>query len=263
MNEPKNNLSVSTSIIIAGLLIAGGIYLSGRPAQTLQNTNVVKNNTDVTINPVTNKDHIQGNPDAPIVVVEYSDLECPYCKLFQSTMDGIIKTFGKDGTVAWVYRHFFIHSKAPLEAEAAECVNELGGSTAFWKMVGIFYTESPLNDGLDPAKLPDFAKEAGVDVTKFNSCLVSGKYTSLVQADSNDAVKSGGRGTPYIVMVLKTPITTDIKNKIDQYVITNQIIDQQSGTPLIFASNDMTKVVVGGALPLNMMTDLINMILGK
>ncbi len=97
------------------------------------------------IPPVTAADHIIGNPDAPIVVVEYSDLECPYCKRFGGVMKEI--TAESNGNVAWVYRHLVIHPTALPKAAASECVAKLKGNDAFWKYVdlvfGLMKTEEP------------------------------------------------------------------------------------------------------------------------
>src|ERR1035437_6555171 len=136
--EKKNNLSIPTAIIAAGIIIAFGIYLS---KSSTPSTQTETNQTSaIQINPISATDHILGNPNAPIVIVEFVDLECPFCKAFEGTMNSLMSTYGKDGKLAWVYRHFplNIHPKySEKESEASECANELGGQSAFWK-----YTES-------------------------------------------------------------------------------------------------------------------------
>ena len=82
-------------------------------------------------------DHIIGSVDAEVVVVEYSDLQCPYCKAFHDSMHEVISQYSKD-KIAWVYRHFplsQIHQYAEPAAEASECVNELGGNEKFWQFI--------------------------------------------------------------------------------------------------------------------------------
>ncbi|EKD62822.1 MAG: DSBA oxidoreductase, partial [uncultured bacterium] len=75
--------------------------------------------------PVTGKDHLRGNKDAQIVMIEYSDFECPFCQRFQATMEQVLAEYGDQ--VAWVYRHYPLsfHANAQKEAEASECANEL------------------------------------------------------------------------------------------------------------------------------------------
>lgn len=159
------------------------------------------------VRPVDSKDHIRGDPDAPVKIIEFSDFECPYCKRFHQTMKQVMKEYGKDGKVAWVYRHFpldSLHSKARKEAQAAECANELGGNAAFWAYADKIFEVTPSNNRLDLAKLPQLADEIGLDRGAFEKCLAGdargGKYAALIEADRKDAVRSGGTGTPYIIV---------------------------------------------------------------
>lgn len=85
----------------------------------------------------TEGDYIVGNPDASVVVVEYSDLECPYCKRFGETMKEIVAE--SNGEVAWVYRHWVVHPGALPKAGAADCVAKLKGNDAFWKYVDLVF----------------------------------------------------------------------------------------------------------------------------
>ncbi len=200
-------LSVPIAIVIAGLLIGGSLYFSNMKIASQPKVKTVElaRNTDTdNMRPVSADDHILGNPNAPIKIVEYSDTECPFCKQFHSTLKQIMEVYGKDGKVAWVYRHFPIdqlHSKARKEAEATECANELGGSQKFWEFTDLVYSTTNSNNSLDPAELPKIAKKIGLDVKAFNTCLSSGKYANKVEADYQDAVKAGGRGTPNSIVV--------------------------------------------------------------
>jgi protein-disulfide isomerase len=116
----------------------------------------------------------------------------------------LISDYGTSGKVAWVYRDFPIaqlHPRSEKESEATECANELGGPTVFWKYLDEVYTTTPSNNGLDPAELPKIAADVGLNVSAFNSCLSSGKYSQKVEADYQDAIKAGGTGTPFSVLV--------------------------------------------------------------
>lgn len=210
MKETKNNLLVPAAIIIAGALIAGGIYFgggargSGTPTQGPSGPSaeeLAKN-----VKPVSDDDHILGNlQTASVIVVEYSDLECPFCKTFHATMHQIMTTYKSGGKVAWVYRHFplNIHPKATNEALASECVASLGGNDAFWKFIDRVFEVTPSNNQLDPAELPKLAKAAGVDVTKFDTCMSSGTYKQKIDASIQDAMKAGGDGTPFSIIISK------------------------------------------------------------
>jgi len=162
------------------------------------------------IRPVTEADHARGPDSAKITLIEYSDLECPFCKRFHPTVQQLMKEYPSD--VRWVYRHFpleQLHSQAPREAEATECAAEQG---KFWELTDLIYEVTPSNDGLDLAQLPVLAGQAGVaNIPQFEACLESGKYADKVAADLADATAAGGQGTPYSVLIgpddTKVPIS--------------------------------------------------------
>lgn len=150
------------------------------------------------------QDYILGNPNAPVKIIEYADLECPYCKTFHTTMHQIMDYYGGTGQVAWVFRHFplaSIHSKAPQEAQAAECAAAQGGDAAFYAYLDAIYDITPSENNLDLNQLPVIAGQLGLDVTAFNQCLNDGTYSQKVTASFNEAVAAGGQGTPYILVL--------------------------------------------------------------
>jgi protein-disulfide isomerase len=208
--EPKNNPQmIPLAIVAAGALIAGAIYFGGTaPSGKLiqgDPNSLLGNNNKVEIEDVTEADHIVGNRNAKVVVVEYSDLECPFCKVFHTTMRQIMDTY-KDGQVAWVYRHYPIaqlHSKAAKEAEATECATDQGGNTAFWNYTNKLFEITNSNNSLDPNQLPQIASSVGLDVSAFNNCLSSGKYAKQIEEDVLAAQKAGAQGTPYSVAIGK------------------------------------------------------------
>jgi len=253
MQEQKNNLSIPGAIILAGILIAGGIYMSNKKDNIVVEKNVTT--TEQLAGPITEKDHILGNPNAPIVILEYSDTECPYCKIFQKTMDTVISTYGKEGNVAWVYRHFPVHSRSSKEAEATECATELGGNTIFWKYISEIYATTTSTNTLDPSLFPVMAKDVGIDTVKFNQCLESGKYSATVQTDAENALKSGAQGTPYSIMILKEVLDSGLESKINDYIISNNLESN------ISISGDKKEIVLNGALPLEIVEKIIDTIL--
>lgn len=182
--------------------------------------------TNISIQPVTSDDHIKGDLDtAEVVVVEFSDTECPFCKRFHTTMEQVVNDY--EGKVAWVYRHFpldSLHSKARNEAIATECAAEQGGNDGFWAYLDRLMEITPSNDGLQASQLPEIATYVGLDVTKFQTCLDDQKYADVVRAHEQDATASGGQGTPYSVAIgsdgTMVPISgaqpiTSVKSAID------------------------------------------------
>lgn len=211
-NQSKT-LSTPVAIIIAGIIIALAVIFSNGGGKTKdttvgQNLEAFDQTKDLdSMRVITQEDHIRGNPDAPVKIVEYSDTECPFCKRFHLTMKQIMDEYGSTGQVAWVYRHFPIdqlHSKARKEAIATECAAEIGGNDAFWAYTDRLYEITPSNDGLDLAELPKIAVYVGLDVNKFNTCLTSGKHDQAIQDDELDAQATGGNGTPWSIVVSKS-----------------------------------------------------------
>jgi protein-disulfide isomerase len=211
-------IAVPIAIILAGGLIAGALYLSNTKAGVVAKAGTQQATAQATagkIRSVSGSDHILGNPNAQVIIVEYSDTECPYCKQFQTTLHQVINDYGASGQVAWVYRDFPIvqlHPRSPKESEATECAGELGGPSVYWKYLDEIYAITPSNNGLDPAELPKIAKDVGLNVDSFNTCLSSGKYVQKVETDRAEAVAAGGQGTPFFVLIntkdgSQTPMT--------------------------------------------------------
>lgn len=143
------------------------------------------------------KDHIRGNLNAQIAVVEYSDFECPFCKRVHPTLQKILDV--NVDKVMWVYRHFPLdfHANAQKEAEASECAAELGGNDVFWKYAdGIFAKTTSNGTGFPLDQLVPLAKEIGLNQKKFKECLDSGKYAQHVKEDAVAGVAAGVTGTP-------------------------------------------------------------------
>jgi len=198
INKNNNNQQLAGAIIIAGLFIAGAILLKGseRPVDQKDTENDL-GVEKIELTQVSKNEHILGNPKASVMVVEYSDTECPFCKSFHATMHRVMER--KGGEIAWVYRHYPIpelHKKAFREAEATECAWEQGGNDAFWKYTNRLFTITPSNDGLNDTDLLDIAKYTGLDIKAFNTCLDSGKFKDKVSADIESGNNAGVRGTP-------------------------------------------------------------------
>ncbi|MDP3772215.1 MAG: thioredoxin domain-containing protein [bacterium] len=231
---------IPAAIIVAGFFVAAAIVYSNKtPAlPTGVGAAVAGAGQQVAGSPVrarqvSAQDHLLGNPAAPVTVIEYSDLECPFCKNFHATMHQIMEGgngtdgYGVSGKVAWVYRQFplaQLHPKAPDEANASECVAELGGNEAFWRYIDKIFANTPSNNGLDLALLPKWAGELGVNASAFDACVKSGRHTKRIQDDSADAAAAGGQGTPYSVVITKSGKTFVI-NGAQPYAETKKIID--------------------------------------
>ena len=151
------------------------------------------------VRPVTmERDHVYGNPEAVVSLIEYSDFECPYCKRFHPTVKELLDQY--DGKVNWVYRHFplgFHNPGAQKQAEASECAAELGGNDAFWAYTDAIYERTRSGGkGFPLAQLAPLAAELGMDEAAFKECLDSDRHEDRVAEDMQEGIKIGISGTP-------------------------------------------------------------------
>ena len=257
----NNKLIIPGAIILAGALIGGALMYTKSPTSNVDKQADTTNTVKKTINvkPVTAADHILGNPDAKLAMVEYSDTECPFCKTFAVTMEKVMTNYGKDGTVAWVYRQFPIaslHPKAPKEAEATECVNKLAGNDVFWKYLQNIYAVTPGNNGLDAAQLPILAAKYGVKKADFQACLDNDTFTTKIQSDYQDAVAAGGQGTPYTIIIPKKTISDTVSKQVSDMFATASAQYGMAPDQLGFVTTDK-KVVLNGNLPYELVQQII------
>ena len=162
------------------------------------------------------RDHIYGDPNAPISLIEYSDSECPFCKRFHQTAKQIVDAY--QGKVNWVYRHFPLSMHNPVaqkQAEAAECANELGGNDGFWKYNDTIYARTRSNgNGFPITALVPLATELGFDTERFRQCLESGRQANRVKEDINEGIQIGVTGTPATFLLNNK--TGDVRVKTGQ-----------------------------------------------
>src|SRR6266850_7898259 len=87
--------------------------------------------------PTAGRDHIQGPIDAPIVLVEYGDYECPYCGEAHPIVEELIDTLGSD--LRFVFRHFPMTQIHPHAEDAAEAAESAGAHRKFWEMHDVLF----------------------------------------------------------------------------------------------------------------------------
>lgn len=145
---------------------------------------------DITIG---DDDYVRGNPDAAVTVVEFTDLECPFCKKFHPSIKNVFEANGDN--VRWVFKHFPLsfHPEAKPAAVAAECAGKLGGNDTFWKYVDTLYdNQNDLGDGLYKQMAADLGLKAG----DFATCLESDEFDAKIAADQKLGQSIGVGGTP-------------------------------------------------------------------
>lgn len=133
---------------------------------------------------------VRGNPKAPVMIVEFSDYQCPYCHAVEPTVKQVLAKYGDKVSLA--YRDFplsAIHEHAEIAAEASRCALEQG---KFWEYHDQLFTAS----NLDKAALIEYARNLKLDDKQFGSCLESARYKADISKDLEAGRKAGVNGTP-------------------------------------------------------------------
>jgi len=141
--------------------------------------------------PVTPRDHILGSIDAPVVLVEYGDYECPYCKAAQPVVKSVLATMGDD--LALVYRHFPLSNIHPLAWKAGEAAEAAGAQDMFWEYHDVLFEKQP---ALDVRHLIAYADELDLDADRFGDELMRDIHSTRVHEDFRSGILSGVNGTP-------------------------------------------------------------------
>jgi protein-disulfide isomerase len=144
--------------------------------------------------PVSSKDPMWGNKNAPVTIVQFSDFQCPFCSKVEPTIDQVKTTYGPDKVrLFWKNKPLPMHPNAKPAAEAAVGVFALKGNEAFWKFHDTaFKNQSSLN----PGSYEQWAQAAGVDLTKFKAGIAAHTWASKVEKDDQLSSQVGVSGTP-------------------------------------------------------------------
>jgi len=137
-------------------------------------------------------DPSRGPDDAPIVLVEFSDFQCPYCQRATATIAELVEQYGDQ--IRFVYKDYPLpsHPEAFKAAEAGNCANEQG---MFWELHDMMFESQ---DALDVTSLKSYATELGLDETAFAACLDGGRYTQQVEGDLAIGRDYGVSSTPTV-----------------------------------------------------------------
>lgn len=223
LNTFKKDIFLGMAIMIALATLANTIILR----KYISEIKIGSNSSVKAPDTIKNGEFVYGNEKADYVLVEYSDTECPYCKVFHNTVKSIVDN--SNGKIAWVYRHYPLsfHPKAPKEAEAIECAGELGGKEKFFAYIDKIFEITPSNNGLDETDLPNIAEAIGLNKEKFNECLSSGRQKVKVDSDTKEGRKYKVEGTPY------TFITKKDGNKLETLETLNGALPEESVKELL------------------------------
>jgi protein-disulfide isomerase len=229
---PSIQLTPSVSIIIAGVIIAGAIIFTNHAGTTVAAANAPAGTgatvASANVPAPSASDHIIGSPTAPIVMVEYSDFQCPYCQMIYPSLKQIESTSA--GKIAWVMRDFplyQIHPNAMPAANAAECIAAQLGNAGWWQFADDdFANQANIGTAFFTAE----AQKLGVNMTEYNTCVTNSTYLSKIEQDTTDAENAGGNGTPFTVIInTKTGKQYPISGALPLAQIQSVIAQAQAG----------------------------------
>ncbi len=208
----KDSSGISAAIIIGSLLISVSILVSSGTFK-LKNTVGLAGNTlnpqqstQPTSKPSVNISYgnlpIKGNSDAKVVIIEFADFRCPFCKsFFTASEPSLMKDYIDTGKAKFVFRHFAFLGPASITAgNSAECANE---QNRFWDYYDYLYKNQPSESDTSmftTDKLTAAAQNLGLDASKFRSCLDSTKYSQNLSSDQSDGQSAGVTGTPSFII---------------------------------------------------------------
>ncbi len=188
-------------IIVAGIIVAFSVYVVRIRQQIQHGTG-----SPEAVRPVTPEDHIIGNPSAPIVIVEYADIDSAYGKKLQLSLEQLMTEYAAGNKVAWVYRHFpvtTLHTDAAMNALAAECAASVSTPAMFFKFVDAMQTYAPGATAFSPKQYGVLLKQLSLPEAPFTSCMSSKTFEQKIHADYSNALASGATGSPYIVLLVQ------------------------------------------------------------
>ena len=165
-----NSIQTGPAIFLFGLIVAIAILITNSPKTEVKTTEQAP--TTLAFNLKDPNEHVLGSVDAKIVMVEYSDIDCPFCRRFHPVMEQIVK------------------------ARATECVSAALGNDAFWNYTNTLFTTDVSIDKLD-----DEAVKIGMSSDDFKTCMNSTAPDEAVQADIQSGIALGTKGTPNTIIV--------------------------------------------------------------
>jgi len=199
--ESKRDYLLVSSIIFAGVLIAGSLIYSNGLKTVKQTENNSQDTSGSALAALeVDDDVILGNPDAKVTLIEFSDYQCPFCGKFFTEVEPLLREeYIQTGKVRMIYKDFaFLGPESLAAAEAAECAKD---QSKYWDYHDALF-EMEISDGkensgnLSVTALKLFASNVGLNQEQFDSCLDSKKYKSEVEKDYKDGQAIGVRATP-------------------------------------------------------------------
>jgi protein-disulfide isomerase len=201
--------------ILLGLVLKGGVSVAPRdgekaPAVVAPSAGApsaaapTDENQVGTVAPVTAKDHVVGAKNAEVTLVLYTDLQCPFCARFHPVISSLMQDPAYKSKLKLVVRNFPLsfHPNAIPAANAAECAAEQG---KYMEYVDKVFANNELvnGSGFSPDVLKTWAKDIGLNASKFDACFSATKYQAKIDEDRNSGTAANVSGTPATIIIAK------------------------------------------------------------
>ncbi len=209
-------------IVIIGIAYFAGLTSSGKATAVVEQGEKTRAENPTATDFVEDNDPGMGNKNARVVILDYDDFQCPFCKKFyDETFELIKKNYIETGKVYYVFKQFplsSIHQYARKAAEASLCAQDQG---RFWEYHDILFIKQTEWSLQGTKKFLDYAEELGLEKKEFEECLSSGKYFEEVEKEYDQAAFIGATGTPSFV------INDVLVPGAQPYEVFQQVIDQK------------------------------------
>ncbi|MFN2215254.1 MAG: Na+/H+ antiporter NhaA [Anaerolineales bacterium] len=200
---------------------------------------MVATSTPKLTQPVAERDHILGPEDASITLVEYGDLECPYCRQVSPVIGELRNRLGK--RVRYVFRHFPIRTSHPHAQLAAEAAEAAGAQGKFWEMQDLLLEHQ---DALELSHLVEYASQLELDLEQFKHDLEQHVYVERVKEDFHSGVRSGVNGTPtFFINGTRYDGAWDLESLLDA-------VEKPLGVQVRMLAQDFARIEASGGIVL-------------
>ena len=245
MDTQKNNLIIlgGAGLLLLILIVFGITGARSNPTPVGQ----VSYDLD-SVSSVTADENTRGADNAAVKLIEYSDIECPFCQEYHGELLQLVE--GEPlANFSWTYRHFpltQIHPDAFQYAVATECAAEQNG---FWNYIDTLTNRVRADESFNDESLVELATQQGLDGNRFNQCLNNGDVAAQVSADAQEAQSAGATGTPFSVFELSREATAAEIESIQNLF---------GGDTQIVVSDNRQKFAIGGSLVATQIREIVN-----
>lgn len=248
--QESNNFKIvlgGAGILLIILIIFGLLGAKSDPGSVADSRNDFNLSA---VPPVSADDNTRGVANAAVKLIEYSDIECPFCQDYHEELLTLVEREPL-ANFSWTYRHFpltQIHQDAYRYAVASECA---ANQDQFWPFLDTLVNKIRNNNRATNEDLNELALGLGLNTNSFNECVESSATASIVTDHSSQAFDAGATGTPFSVFEFSREITTSELEQIQSWFGTGAALK---------LSDDRLQLAIGGSIGATQIRELVNLV---